>query len=613
MRGNQDAPQSKCAIVAFAANGGEDTMNNRSGRPGLAGLLPAAILAFRITFLGLMLIRPAVALADDQQGSKPAPTVGTQVPGNQVPGKPGLVLSLAPYDQLWGGFIYLARLAGQDEAAEQLDRLIAVQTGDRGLGGIDRKKPIGAYGWVGSHGDDSSLVMLVPVADEQAFLDLLGNFNIAPRKGGDGVYSAGVERVPDPIYFRFASGYAYVTARNRSVLDEDRLLAPAAVLARQGCVGSGDAAEKKSGSFDPFCPNPEPGILSLIVNIDRIPTEFKDLAVGELDRQLADAKERNAPLFETEWQRKFRLETIDEITGAIRTLLYEGGETSLHLDLDRKAGDVVLTVGVEGKPGSAMAAAIQALEQATSTTAGLLRKDAAMNGTLSFTLPEKLHELYVAMLDDGRRQALANAKTQIERTALTTAFEAFMPTLKAAELDWTFNLLGPGSDGLYTFTGGVKVRDGARLEKIFRETPPKDPTTDIRLDVEKVGPVGIHGVTVRMDDAARRVFGDNPVYLAFRDDALLFAVGARGLEFLKEALAVAPATGKTMELQIAASRLAPLAKERVAQDIARDVFGDDRDGDRIRLTLGGGKTLTLRLSMTTKLIEYTSRIGRAIK
>jgi hypothetical protein len=37
------------------------------------------------------------------------------------------------------------------------------------------------------------------------------------------------------------------------------------------------------------------------------------------------------------------------------------------------------------------------------------------------------------------------------------------------------------------------------------------------------------------------------------------------------------------------------------------------DGDQLRLTLEGGKALTLQLSMTTKLIEYSSRIGQAMK
>jgi hypothetical protein len=79
------------------------------------------------------------------------------------------------------------------------------------------------------------------------------------------------------------------------------------------------------------------------VNFDGISTGQKDALLREWERQLADVKESNAPPFETEWQRKFRLATIDEIADALKALLYEGGETSLRLDLDRKAGDVTLT------------------------------------------------------------------------------------------------------------------------------------------------------------------------------------------------------------------------------------------------------------------------------
>jgi hypothetical protein len=597
---NQDVLQLKCAIVTAAANGREDAMKNRSEYPGRAGLLPAAVITFRIALLGLMLTLPAVAVAQDRQGGLSKPT---------------LILSLASYEQLRSGLLYLARLAGQDDAAAQLDQLIDARTGNRGLEGIDLHRPMGAYGWVGPHGDDSTLVLLIPVADQNSFLGLLGNFNIAPRQGGDGVYRAYVENLPDPVYLRFANGYAYVTVRDEGVLDDDRLLFPGAVLTGQGCVGPADADYRARGYLvNRYCPNLEAGVLSLIVNIDRIPDEFKELVLGQLALVLAEAKEMDAPPFETEGQRKFRLASIDEIGQSIRAQLYEGGETSLRLDLDRKADEVTLTVSMAGKAGTAMAAAIRDAGRTTSTTAGLLRNDAAVNGEMSVAMLEKQRELFGALLDDSRRQALANIWNPIERMALATAFEAFMPTLNAGELDWAFNLLGPDSDGLYAFTAGVKVRDGARLEKIFRHMPAPDPTTEVTFDVDRVGPVGIHRIMLRMDDDARRAFGGNSVYLAFRDDAVFFTVGSRGLGLLKEALAVAPVmTGRVMELQIAASRLAPLAKERAAQDIARSVFGGDRDGDRLRLTLEGGDAMKLRLSMKAKLIEYASLIGRVMK
>src|SRR5262249_31993911 len=151
----------------------EDTMNYRSADRRIAGLLLAAVFTFRTALLGLMLVLPGVVLADDQQGGKRAPVPGQQA---AIPGKPAIVLSVASYDRLRSDFLYLAGLAGQGEGAAQVDRLIAVQAGDRGLEGIDRKKPMGAYGWVGPLGDDSSLVLLVPVADQRAFLDLVNRF-----------------------------------------------------------------------------------------------------------------------------------------------------------------------------------------------------------------------------------------------------------------------------------------------------------------------------------------------------------------------------------------------------------------------------------------------------
>jgi hypothetical protein len=584
-------------------------MNNRSAYPGIAGLLPAALYIFRTALLGLTLLVLAQAAA--LEGPKAA-TIG----------KPMFILNLASYNQLRENFFYLARLAGQDESAALFDQLIEAQTSGRE--GIDRKKPAGAYGWIGPRGDDSSVVLLVPVTDPNDVLDLLENFDIRAKRGGDGVYRANVEKVPDPVYFRFANGYAYVTTRDKRVLDEDKLLAPETVLsASQGCAGDGVVGQK-SGKLlddpargypgDQFCRDFGDSVFSLIVNVDAIPPEFKDLFLAEFDLGLAEAKKRDVPRIETELQRKIRLATIDEMATAIKTMIYQGGETSLRLDLDRKAGDIALTVNVEGKAGSPMAAAFRDLGQTTSVTAGLLRGDAAMSGMLNFRLPERLREIFGTILDEGERQALANAGDQNERAAASMAFEAIMPTFKAAELDWSFSLLGPDSDGLYTLVGGFKVQDGARLERLFRERASKDPTAKVRLDIEKAGAIGIHRAVLKLDDDSRRVFGDNPLYyLAFRDDVILIAAGARGLGAIREALTAAPATGKVLDLQFAVSRLAPLAKDRVAQEIARSVFGDDRDADRLRLTLEGGNALTLRLSMTAKLIQYTSRLGQAVR
>ena len=45
-------------------------------------------------------------------------------------------------------------------------------------------------------GIDSQLVVLMPIADQKAFLGLLENLDIKPDKGDDGVYTVNHDKVP---------------------------------------------------------------------------------------------------------------------------------------------------------------------------------------------------------------------------------------------------------------------------------------------------------------------------------------------------------------------------------------------------------------------------------
>ena len=93
------------------------------------------------------------------------------------------------------------------------------------------------------------------------------------RRGGfDGTLTVTAEGVPAPIYLRFANGYAYATVQNSGALAKDRLRPPGVVF--------------------PAGDNPT---ASLEFNIDQIPEGLKELALGQLDLRLADAKEEAPP------------------------------------------------------------------------------------------------------------------------------------------------------------------------------------------------------------------------------------------------------------------------------------------------------------------------------
>ncbi|HTU22803.1 MAG TPA: hypothetical protein VMG10_32485 [Gemmataceae bacterium] len=529
---------------------------------------------FATALLGLALLLPALARADEQ-----APKSD----------KPAVLLRFASLDHLRGDFRYLAKVVGQAEKAKQLDGILKSQLGDEGLKGIDTKKPIGAYGWVGAFGIDSKAVLLVPIADKKAFLDLIANMLEKPDKGDDDVYTLNVDKVPAPVYFRFANDYAYITVRDKEVLEKDKLLAPAAVL-----------------------PAGQIGTVSVILNVDEIPEDLKEKALGAIDNQLAGLKDKEMP-GHTEAQKAFRDAAIDELGARIKSLLNHGGETTLRLDLDRKAGDVTLTASVAGKPGSPLAKTIRDLGQVKSWTASLLHPGSALKAELNVSLPEKLRALLGPALKDAEKQTLAKAKDDSERDVVKTLLEGVMPTLKAAELDTAVELSGPSDNGIYTLLGGIKIKDGAKMEKSFRTTAARYPGV-VKLDAEKVDHVGIHRINPdkNLKAGARRAFGENPLYVAFRDEVMFIGAGDKGLGVLKEALTASPRTGKVMEVQMALARLAPLADNQTNADIARKVFSDpSKNNDRVRITLEGGKALTLRVSMGAKLLDYVNQVEKA--
>jgi hypothetical protein len=529
-----------------------------------------------------MLIMPAFARPAEEKAAKS--------------NKPAVILRIAPFDKLMADARYLVEMAGQAEMAKQLDATIKSKIGDKGLEGIDPKKALGAYGWIGPAGIDSQIIALVPIADKKAFLDLLDRLSVKVEEGQDGLYTASHEKLLVPVYFRFANQYVYITAQDKDALAKEKLLAPAAVL-----------------------PDDATGAVAMTVNVDQVPENLKELALGNLDNHLAAAKEKEVPN-ETDLQKKFRTALIDEMGKHIKSLLKDGGEVKMRLGVDAKAADLSLSMSVAGKAGSPLATSIKDLGQMRTLGASVIGPNSAMNGVLNLSLPAKLRELLGPVIEEGEKKAVEKEKDKSKRDALAALLKALEPTLKNAELDVAADLRGPGDNGLYSAVASIKVKDGAAVEKTIRQVIgnlPADQRKAIAFDVEKVGSVGIHRVTPdKTDEQSKQVFGDNPtVYFAVREDAMLVALGEKGLGALKEALGGEAKSSKVMEIQMAMSRLAPLmAKDnKSAPEIAKEVFGKAKEGDKIHITVEGGDALKLRLGMKAQLLEFFYKLQQAKK
>jgi hypothetical protein len=512
------------------------------------------------------------------------------------PAKPTIVVRVNSLDNLIDDAMYLAKMAGQEENAKQIEGFIKAMKTEKGLEGVDTTKPFGAYGRLGAGGIDSDVVVLAPIADEETFLAFLQKQQINFKKGDGGTYEVNIPRSPFPGYFRFANGYVYVTIR------EPEMIAPAN-LRKPGDLFAGLK-----------------GVGSVTVNLDAIPSEMKELVLGQIELQFADAKDQPPPRV-TDKQRKLFIAVLDELYTQIKSIVEDGGEVTADLLIDRQAGELSATLTAAGKQGSKLAANIESLGNVKGLGAALFSDKAAFSASAHAALPESIRTALAPVVDEAVELISSQAKRPAERDVAKQMLEAIAPTAKAALLDAGFSLQGPSAASKFTLVACSKVQGGLNIEKAVKKVVdflPDEARQGVKLQIdrEKVGAVNVHSFTPpEVDQDFVRIFGeDATVYAALRDDALFLAVGDNALAALKQALAIKETDGKVLQGRMSVSRVAQLATDRegeIVRRVAKQVFGDNPEGDDVSLTVEGGKALKVQVKMKAKLIELLAKVGEA--
>jgi hypothetical protein len=330
--------------------------------------------------------------------------------------------------------------------------------------------------------------------------------------------------------------------------------------------------------------------------------------VGEASRRVGKETKDKRP-GETELQHKFRKAIADEMMTQFKSLLKDGKGVTFRVDVDRTAGELTVSLNTTARPGSPLAGLIEGLGKKPGVGATLVSREAAVNGLLHLALPAKLRKALEPAIDEGLQTALKRVQDEVQRGLLDTLLKGITPTLKAAEIDSGFNVTGPASSGLYTLLLGFKLKEGEGLEKavkdVFNALPP-EARDRVTLDADKVGKVSIHKVMPdQFDRQTKAILGENPIYVAIRDDALLFGAGERGLAALKEALGAGSAEGLPFQVEASLAKLAPLMvrENKGAPAAARKAF-KEKGSDKVRLTLEGGSGLKLRLGIKGPVLHF---------
>jgi hypothetical protein len=510
--------------------------------------------------------------------------------------QPAILVRVKSIDALMDDFKYLAELSGKAAEAKQLEGFLKGAGGQNGLEGLDTKKPIAIYGRVGPNVTDSEVVVLVPVADEKAIVDRLERFGLKTEKDKDGLYTVSggpLELVHQDVYFRFANGYAYATIQNAKTIAKDNLLLPAQVL-----------------------PTDKPTTLSLVVNIDEIPDKVRVLALEQTELQLGNEKDKKPE--ESEAEHLFRVALIDEFALQFKSLLTDGQKLTVSMDIDRKAEALSLTSTLTGKSGSKLSEAIADLAKAKSLGAAVAGTEPSLGLFAHLQTSESFRKQLGPAVDAAIKKALEDEKDKGKRAMGEKFLKLICPTLKAGEVDVGGSLKGPNANGLFVGVLALKVKDGMGLEQAIRDLYKEasaEEKKDVDLDFEKSSGVNIHRLKPGKDysDDAKKALGENPVYFALRDDAFFLSVGEGGLGAIKEAIAAEPKSGKTMQFEASMGRLTKLMGKDEEEGIkaAKKAFAKAKNGDRITITLEGGKSLTLHADIKAQLVTFFNLLNEA--
>jgi hypothetical protein len=148
----------------------------------------------------------------------------------------------------------------------------------------------------------------------------------------------------------------------------------------------------------------------------------------------------------------------------------------------------------------------------------------------------------------------------------------------------------------------------------------------LTVDFAKAGDVNVHSLKVDEilkavpngeagRESFKKAYGNGPVLFAFRDDALIVAVGEDAMAALKDAVAgLKPKPTPVMQFEYSLAKLESLMPAEVKGwgDAAKKAFKNKGD-DKVSLKIEGGSALTMKLSAKAAIIAFGAAMAEAQK
>jgi hypothetical protein len=496
-----------------------------------------------------------------------------------LPTSPTLVVRLASLHTLFSDIKLVSGMLGKDDFSKQIDDAIKSKLGPKGLFGIDGKRPIGFYAYVGKDISDLGAVLMVPVSSDKKFKEMLEAMDWKVTAGKDGLHTVQQDLLPMDVQYRIANQYAYIgiLAKQDELLKVANLLPPEKIF-----TGKHQAA------------------IALTLRIDQIPADIRDGLLKALTEKLDEGKDAAKPA------QPFGATLGKEFSRILGNVFADGEELTLLIDIEHKTKRLTAELMLTAKADSALAKDIKKLGDRKTLFAGVLHKDAALNALLSFEIPPALREAVDSIVNEAMAKVLEETTDDVKKKQAKMLLDALKPSLTSSEIDAAFCLRGPHQDKSFTVVAGFKLHDGNALAAAVLELLndlPKSEKELLTLNAEKVGKVMIHRFNLQHAlGKAKEFVGDHPLYFAFRDNALFVAIGEEGLPAIKHAVAGGPTATVPLRFDLSLARFGSLIDKAGLGQKGEAMLKNGEDG-RISFTLEGGAELRLRLTLHLSVLR----------
>src|SRR5262249_7351077 len=155
--------------------------------------------------------------------------------------------------------------------------------------------------------------------------------------------------------------------------------------------------------------------------------------------------------------------------GGIKSILFDGKEVTLKVDIDPKSDELALEFDLTAKNSSDLAKDIADLKTKKSVALGSLSSSrAAISVALNLSLPGSVKKSLGPAVDELVKTGLAMAPGEIQE-AIEPLVKAVVPTLKAGDLDGGLLFLGPDAKNHYTAVLAGKIKDGKGVESAIKD------------------------------------------------------------------------------------------------------------------------------------------------